>query len=378
MRRRTDRFRAAFTLTEMIVVMTVVLIMLAVSIPTFRSTLASTESSNAETKLRLALQAGRDAALHSDRGADTAVAFFYEPGGRTSAIVCELAGTIADQSDNAADPIERDVFVPVTGYEPIQLPAGYMVRGLVPAGMLDLGGATQAWYEGSRYSNTDRNWVFPENAFFDALVRDDGRDRQSFMIRFVGGIGAVAIGDTREALIVDPRATASARTGSPWGVQKYRVDFAEDLLAKVRRALVELGEGGGPTGGRDARTLLFGDMSGDTVLCRSVEQVALYKELDLASAIGQKLDLDTGSLYQDKTDPTFITKLNSSGVKTNLRKWIEGDTNPDNGWLEPDDTRPDQPVARLYTFQRYTASLQPIPLLNLQDINSSKPAGGGS
>lgn len=359
--------RAAFTLTEMIVVMTIILIMLAVSIPTFRSTLASTESSNAETKLRLAILSGRDAALQNDRGADTAVVFLYEPGGRTSAVVCEYAGTITDNSESPG--VERDVFVPVSTVDAVQMPEGYMVRGFVPAGAREI---NSPWYDGDeRYKRSERHWVFPENAFYDALVRDDGADRQSFMVRFAGASGAVEMGDTREALVVDPRPTAAGRTTPPWSV--FRLDTG-DVGETVRAAIARLSNQGGLSGGggSDPLTLLFGDRSGDTLLCRTVSQVVLYKEADLAGAIGQRLDTDTGCLYQNKPDPKYIAKLTDT---TKLRQWLEGDTNFNGDWADNDETNPDQPVARIYTFQRYTGVLQPVPLLNLQDIISSRPGG---
>jgi type II secretory pathway pseudopilin PulG len=373
--RDKPRHPGAFTLTEMIVVMTVVLIMLAVSIPTFRSTMASAESSNAETHLRLAILAGRNAALHSDRGADTAVVFLHEPGGRCTAVVCEYAGTIRDYSGSPAG-VERDVFAPISGAEPVQLPVGYMVRGFVPAGMMDISSGTQAWYEGDRYDTGERNWVFPENAYYDALSQDDGADRQSFIVRFSGGVGAILVGDTREVLVVDPRPTASGRSAAPWST--FRVDIG-DVGATVREAIVRLNNQGGLSGGggaNDTLTRLFGDQSGDTVLGRAVEQVVLYREADLAAAIGQKLDPDTGTLYQNKPEPKLIVKLNSSNAKRDLRRWLEGDTNRDGVWLDDNDTNPDAPVARIYTFQRYSGALQPVPLLNLENISGNRPGGG--
>lgn len=359
--------QSAFTLTELIVVMTIVLIMLAVSIPTFRSTIASSESSNAETKLRLALLAGRDAALHSDRGADTAVVFLYQPGGRCSALICEYAGTITDSSEPSG-PVDRDVFVPLSTFEAVQMPAGYVVRGFVPAGARD---NSSAWYDGNeRYSTNERAWVFPETEFYDALQRDDGADRQSFMVRFVGAVGAVAMGDTREALVVDPRPTAAGRTSGAWSF--YRLDIG-DPGDTVRQAIARLSNQNTPSG-PDPLTQLFGDQSGDTILCRTVGQVVLYKEAELAAAIGQKPDPDTGCLYQQKPDPKYIAKLNTNGQR-DLRRWLEGDTNRDGVWLDDDATNPDQPVARVYSFQRYSGALQQVPLLNLDSI-ANRPAGG--
>jgi prepilin-type N-terminal cleavage/methylation domain-containing protein len=367
--RTTSHQRArAFTLTELIVVITIILILLAVSIPTFRSTIAASESSNAETKLRLALLSGRNAALHADSGADTAVVFFFEPGGRTSAVVCEYAGSIEDNSES--DPVDRDIFVPIPNFEPIQLPQGWMVRGFAPAGTMALGAGSSnvTWYDGNRYDTDVRNWIFPETGFYDAFERDDGGDRQSFMIRFVGGIGSVALGDSREALVISPRPTAAGRTTAPWA--NFRVDIGNDTLSVVRKAILRFESFAIFGGGADPLTKLFGDSSGDTVLCRSIEQVALYKAADLASAIGSKLDRDTGSFYQDKPNPKYV--LTVLAKADDIPRWIEGNTNLNDDWIVDDED--DLPVARIYTVQRYTGALQPIPLLDLER-SGDKPGG---
>ncbi|VAX39546.1 hypothetical protein MNBD_PLANCTO03-1039 [hydrothermal vent metagenome] len=377
--RHGDGAHSAFTLTELIVVISIILILLAVSLPTFRATIASTESSNAETKLRLALLTGRNAALHSDRGADTAVVFFYEPGGRASAIICEYVGSFTDLSDTA-NPVDRDIFVPVPAFEPIQLPQGWMVRGFVPAGMMDLGSrSNRPWYDktaagsGDPYDPAQRNWVFPETGFYDALAIDDGEDRQSFMIRFNGGIGSVALGDTREALVLSPRPTAAGRTTNPYNT--FRVDIGANTAAVVRKALLRFESGGLFGGGMDPLTRLFGDISGDTVLCRTVEQVVLYSAPDLAAAIGTKLDRDTGCFYKmlkgKNNEPRYGIR-NTFFDKIPL--WLEGDTNF-NGEFDPyAEENPDLPAARIYTFQRYTGALQPVPLLDLDGV----PLSGGA
>jgi prepilin-type N-terminal cleavage/methylation domain-containing protein len=359
-----------FTLTELIVVLTVIVIMLAVAIPAFRSTIAGTEESNAETQLRLALATGRDAALRSDHQADSALVFFYEPGGRTSAVACEYVGTIIDNSGTPIGGVQpqRDIFVPIQAYEPMQFPRGWMVRGFVPAHTMEVGGSNRDWYEdlgGQRPMDPgERNWVFPETGFYDALARDDGADRQSFMIRFSGLTGAIMVGDTREALVLSPRPTASGRGVKPFS--DYRFDRGADIALVVRRALQnDVFRSQQSSGGIDPLSRLLGDESGDTVLCRPVEQVALYKASALANALQIKLDRDTDSFYKDGDGPEYVGSVDAD----RMREWLEGDTDPDDPWLGQNDL----PVARLYTFQRYTAELQPVPLLDLASIR-----GGGS
>ncbi len=360
-----------FTLTELIAVITIIVILLAVSIPTFRSTIASSDSSNVETQLRLAVLSGRNAALHSERGADTAVVFSYEPGGKTNIIICEYVGTIRDRSETPST--TRDIFVPVPAFEPVQLSAGWMVSALAPAGTLSRSGVP-GWYEdlaGRSFDTNQRNWVFPETEFFDALRTDDGRNRQTFMIRFNGGIGSVAVGDSREALIVLPRVTTIGRDEGVF--REVRVDRAADLGATVRRALNNTdyivrsqGSNNGPF------TQLFGDQSGDTVLTRTVEQIALYKTTDLANDLGIKLNRDTGVFYADDVEPKIDLRGNSEDFHNRLRWWIEGNTtaarnNSDDSWIINDED--DKPIARLYTVQRYSGVLQPVPLLDLAGAN---------
>src|SRR5690606_30124956 len=97
--------------------------------------------------------------------------------------------------------VQREVFVRSERVEPITLPAGWAVSGRARANMID-----QDWYEpspgsgGDRYPDTDReNWVYPETSFFDRSRPDDGESRQTFMIRFAGGTGALTYGDDRAA-----------------------------------------------------------------------------------------------------------------------------------------------------------------------------------
>lgn len=366
--------RRAFTLTELIAVITIIVILLAVSIPTFRSTIAASDSSNVETQLRLALLSARNAALHSERGADTAAVFTFQPGGKTNILICEQVGTFRDRS-NPGSSVDRDVFVPVPAFEPVQLTAGWMLSGLVPAGTLPTN-SDPGWYEVSadRSFDTDqRNWVFPETEFFDARVVDDGGNRQTFMIRFIGGIGSVAVGDDREALILSPRATTLGRDRSPY--EDVRVDATTDLSRTVRQALNNtsfLLTNQGSNGG-DPLTNLFGDISGDTILARTVEQIALYKASDLANGLGIKLNRDSGIFYvYDAEAPKIDSRDDSEDFHNRLRWWIEGNTtaarnNRDDDWILQDDD--DRPVARLYTVQRYTGVLQPVPLLDFAGAN---------
>jgi len=107
-----------FSLVELIVVITIIVILLAVSVPAIRSTMASAASSAAETNLRIALLSARNAAVNADSGNDTALVFFFEPGGRTTAVVCEQVATFDTDTTKSID-AGRDVFVPVPRVDPV-------------------------------------------------------------------------------------------------------------------------------------------------------------------------------------------------------------------------------------------------------------------
>lgn len=360
---------SGFTLTELVVVITVVVILLAMAIPAFRETIRTSEESLAETKLRLAIQAGRDAAMRSDRGADTAAVFFYEPGGRVSVVVCEHAGSFTDFSPPyAATGVERDVFIPVASSEPLQLPKGWMVRAFVPAGglkVLNDSGGQRAWYEGGRYDEDARSWIFPETGWFDQLgSATDGRDRQTFLVRFRGGTGEVAVGDSRDVLVLSTRATSLGRNTPPFS--DYRIDQAKDTGEFVRRLLARA-----DLDPKTELSVLVGDQSGDTVLARSVEHLALYREVELATAVGLQVDRVTGCLYREGNDPRWVAKFGPTQLKQSTQ-WFEGDTDYDGKWLDPDGN--DRPTARLYAVQRYTGAVEPIPLTNFDALGS----GGSS
>jgi len=200
------------------------------------------------------------------------------------------------------------------------------------------------------------------------LVANDGADRQSFLIRFEGKTGAVLSGDTREVLVLSPRPTVIGRTNLPGFDDGIRVDRGGDLAEVVRRAFARDDWQGLTNGGNGPLEQLFGDESGDTVLCRTVGEVALYKVTDLADGLSLRLDRDTGSTYKNATDPRLAIIPRRT---TEIWSWIEGDTNRDGTLDAP--LGKDRPVARIYTVERYTAKLQPVPLLDLKTI-----ARGGS
>lgn len=234
-----------------------------------------------------------------------------------------------------------------------------MVRGFAPprtAGRSTADGGT-GWYDSDRangqpdrYAEDDRNWVFPETGFFDPTRGDDGRKRQTFMVRFRQGTGALALGETREALILAPAPSSAFRNAEPFRSHNFLA--AQDPRATVRGLLERQ---------RVSPSLwptqLLGDLASDTVLARTVPQLVLYKERELAATFRLQPDRYTGSLYRDKQTPEYVRQPGFLVDPEELNAWLEGDSNQDGKW-----TADDQALARSFVVQRYGGGLQEVAL----------------
>src|SRR5690606_27460872 len=192
-----------------------------------------------------------------------------------------------------------------------------------------------------RYPDTDEdNWVYPETAFYDIDKPDDGRDRQTFMIRFEGGTGALTYADDQPALVLDPAPTRQGRSArhNPLDETDHR-RFVQRVLAWRSG----LGTAGGSTSSIAPRVL--GDESRDTVLARPVGQVAVYSMRRLAAAVGaRRLNPVTGSLYAEGTDPKYdVAGKSPREVAATANAWISNQ--PVAGVTDSD--------AQIFTVQRY-------------------------
>jgi len=357
----------AFTLTEMIVVITIIAILLAVTIPGFTAMLYSSEQSLSENVLRTAIRSGRDLAVKSGADRDVAVVFMYDPASqRTQAVPCVKIGSLRDTNPtDARGDIVREVFVASSEAPIVTLPKGWMVRGFVPPGFILTGAASDNWYNGGIYTPTAANWVFPETAFYDVRSATGGRNRNSFMIRFEAGTGMVSMGDADAVLVLAPRRQAAAAQveegGAPAAAEDAydldQVDSNEDyvkrVLAAPRSALT-----------LDLKRRLIGRDSPDMVLCRPVGQIALYDENRLAGTLGARTDSVSGSLY---VRPSYIDPQNGTTVapelvtgvtQSRINRWIEGDTNGDDRVSSASAASPDRPESRIFTIDRYTGALQ--------------------
>ncbi|MDX2146339.1 MAG: prepilin-type N-terminal cleavage/methylation domain-containing protein [Planctomycetota bacterium] len=330
-----------FTLAELLVVISLLVLLLAIAVPSLSGLLYSSDRTLAENRLRVAVAAGRDVALRSANGLDGAVFFLYA-NGRIRAVPAVQVGTLKDVVEGGADGnpsnlIERDIFVAVAGGSPVQLPPFWTVRGYAPPGSVGGNRTGTSWYNSSdnAYSPLSGNWVFPETSFFDPSISTEGGDRQTFMVRFEGLTGRISP-RTGEALLVDLAPSQAYRNQAPYS--NHRLDQAADLAIAVRRLLQDRPEFPPVSGsGIAARSLreLIGNVSSDTVLARPVTLLALGDERRIVAAVGlSRVNQDTGTVYGDpnrpgeqQIDPALDLSLGQSNpleLTRTINRYLEG------------------------------------------------------
>jgi len=378
--------RAAFTIIELLVVVTIITIVVLIALPRFASLIYAQEEQLASSLLTAAMKTTRDAAIRSPGDEDGAAVFFwrYQPLGpgrittsglsaRLVIVPCIKVGTFTDdprrlsnstvQQSNDVQGIRRDIFMPVEGVDPVVLPRNWVIRGYAPPntveGTLALnannpGDPRANWYEGNRYQTDEGNWLFPETDFYAPADDRVGNDRQTFMVRFKAGTGEVVTVPNETAIVVDVRPYYDGR--DPAG-SKQLYD-AYDKTAFVKRILREAGKTRQKVLGRDDQKMLCSDV----MLVRPVTQLAIYDENKLAAALGVPLDTFSGCLYKPppalsamddppeaSARPSFVAGLTDA---IRINQWIEGDTNF-NDTVESAGGG-DQPLSRIYSLERYT------------------------
>jgi prepilin-type N-terminal cleavage/methylation domain-containing protein len=369
---RRGHHRGAFTVIELIVVIAIITIIVLIALPRFTAMIAAQEEQLAINLVRVAMKTGRDAAMRSGGDEDGAVVFFYRPaessspqGGRLVMIPCVKVGSFLDDprrmSGTSTTEVEgklRDIFVPLSGADPVMLPRNWMIRGYTPPNTVEPGGE---WYEtgngNPRYLAEEGNWVFPETDFYKGDEGWAGENRQTFMVRFKAGTGELVTVPNTTAIVVDVRPNYEDRDAD----STLALYQAYDREAFVRKMLRQ---------GGIARQRLFGhDSSGaissDMVLVRPVAQLALYDETRLAASLAVRISPGSGTIYRRPPD------LDSSGVQSpgndassdfpqyldnidpnRVNQWIEGDTNFSTRVEGADGT--DEPQAYVYSIDRYT------------------------
>ncbi|MBX3379129.1 MAG: prepilin-type N-terminal cleavage/methylation domain-containing protein [Phycisphaeraceae bacterium] len=319
-----------FSLIELLVIIAILAVLAGAGIPAIRNMIYTSTGSMAESQLRFGLGAARDLAIRNS-GGDTAAVFTFEPGGRMMIIPMVYVGQIVDTTDPSrkvgianAPTAYRDVFAPTALAEPMQLPAGWMVRGFAPPGAIFAAGPNNSgstvesngWYYeknpvGNRRMNLGNdtiasavnkgNWVFPENGFFDPLQTDTGENRRNtFMVRFQAGSGRITGASVDPVIVLLPRNQIDWNTpgARPTGLTPAftskgdwrRIDFA-DNLPNWAKSVAKISE-------YDDIAALIGCRSADAALACSVNLLALYDESRMAQAIGARgVNKVTGCIY---------------------------------------------------------------------------------
>ncbi len=201
--------RPAFTLVEVLVVISVIAISLVAIVPAFGRIIESANYSAAVNRVTAALSLARSEAMN---GRQTAVAFLFDPQTeRTTLLIVERersAGALTRAAESVCNQTAF-IFRPVPGQAAITLPKGFGVYGLalsasfVPQCENDEIG----WYRNEAFRQdpgfldvTDRFWIFPRNdarMFIDddkwSEIEDDpdladwreaARYAETFFVRF--------------------------------------------------------------------------------------------------------------------------------------------------------------------------------------------------
>ncbi|MBY0309350.1 MAG: prepilin-type N-terminal cleavage/methylation domain-containing protein [Phycisphaerales bacterium] len=350
--------RGAFSLTEMLVVLVIIVILLGIAIPAFRSMSQSQEKTASEARLAFALQAARDAAVNLGEGNDVAAVFTYDLGGPMRIVPCQLAGRVMDAIRGSAVPASYEVFVPVSSIEPTSLPMGWTVRAWTPGATINGG-----WYDDGatpRYAANQPAWVFPETGFFNHASTGDGANRQTFMVRFEGGTGKLVGVSARPVLVLLPRPSSQGRTAPNW----LRADLSPDLRQMVRSYLSDPRSATLTPAMRDE---VLSDKSSDCVMAKPVRVLALADESALAGALGVRVDDASRCLYAINPSDvsaglTLSPRLVNGPTGNNpldtvsVGRAIEFYDNPTN----TGNLRTQTGEVRVYTVDRYAGSLKEL------------------
>ncbi|MCC6284305.1 MAG: type II secretion system protein [Phycisphaerales bacterium] len=334
--------RSAYTLVEVLAVVVIIGLLVAASVPAFNAMAKSSNAALADTQLRLAVSAARDAAIQSLDGRDAAAVFFYDPNGRISVEVHRDVGTVTDSFGRS-----RSIFARDPAFETVQLPRRQHVVGLAPPASIVSSSDSDpyTWYSAGRYPTDETSWVFPETGFYDPETADEGPYRSTFMVRFEAVTGAIST-ESGEALVYAPSPEIDFRQGAPFNVASRRPDRNPDHLRLVRTMASDV------TMTAAVRERLIGDLATDTVLARPVRTIALYHVSDMVKAIRASgatvlrgVDTVTGCLYTG---------------------WRRNDTpRPDFAWAsELANAISEEDAAELYFVDRYTGSLSHLARTN--------------
>lgn len=355
--------RRGFTVAELLVVIGIIALLLAITVPATNQIIESSIRARAENAMQNALRSARDAAVRSPSG-DAAAVFFYDRNQGVVVVTCQEVGAFND------DGTQRSVFVPLDTYEPVTIPNPWAVRGYAIAGSLSGG-----WYNDlTAYTGTvadDGHWVFPFNDFYDRLNESNnepeggwGVVRDTFMVRFRQGDGTLVRG-VAPALVVDPSPVSEPRPNAGNG-SPFQVTEAENLRRWAERVLFD--------GALDnvARSELLGVQSFDTVLAGPVSELALYNKQEMAAALQLRgLNRLTRSIYRDvdndrdrnPIEPEFDAALavgnvpSDADVSRRVTDWIQAQAGESGGVSLDELGEAARATARIFVVNPYSGQL---------------------
>jgi prepilin-type N-terminal cleavage/methylation domain-containing protein len=207
--------RRAFTLFELLAVISIILVLVAVTTPAVSSLVASANFSAAVNSLTGTLGNARAVAI--SRGERTGVVFTFDIETQEYTLqVVELApsgsrGQLTESTTTTSASIDASVFIPARNTTPVVLPTGTAVYGLSFAHMRDrirrtppfdplnpaTTSPTQLWYAGEVFESPDNAaweinpWIFPRNdprLYLDE--RDDIKDNRTISLEDVWNVVA--------------------------------------------------------------------------------------------------------------------------------------------------------------------------------------------
>lgn len=177
----------AFTLVELMVVISIIVTLVAVTLPSFTTLIESSNYSSAISQTSAALGNARAIAMRD--GSKTAVAFLFDVTTQQYTLMILEEAQFGSSASLSSLPTAPDHYLYTTGFRPaqnsatIELPKGTGVYGLsfshVPNPTIDptilndpaIDDVTWHWYAGEVYENAntivENPWIFPRN---DALL----------------------------------------------------------------------------------------------------------------------------------------------------------------------------------------------------------------
>ncbi len=182
-RRPNPILRTAFTLVELLVVITIIIIASALTLPAFSRVIQSSNYAQGVNLVTATLSNARALAIRNGR--HTGVAFFFDAATQRCTLqVLELQGQQSaylspfSGGNDACDPTQSgynvnsaQAFAPAFNSPPVELPPGLIVCGLsfsvsCADALIDVD--TAHWYAGERASDPDSGddmwlWLFPHN-----------------------------------------------------------------------------------------------------------------------------------------------------------------------------------------------------------------------